>query len=59
MTASAMFLGNSLGPLTGGGVAAALGLRWVFLITAAVLLANWLWVYWRVPEAVATAAARR
>jgi DHA1 family multidrug resistance protein-like MFS transporter len=53
MTSSAMFLGNSLGPLTGGGVAAALGLRWVFLVTAAVLLANWLWVYLRVPEAVA------
>ena len=38
-TASAMFLGNSMGPLTGGAVAAAFGLRWVFLVTAA--------VYWR------------
>ena len=45
ITASAMFLGNSLGPLTGGAVAAAFGLRWVFLVTAAVLLANLLWVY--------------
>src|SRR6516162_3358061 len=36
ITASAMFLGNSMGPLTGGAVAAALGLRWVFVVTAAV-----------------------
>jgi MFS transporter, DHA1 family, multidrug resistance protein len=45
-----MFLGNSLGPLSGGAVAAAFGLRWVFLITGAVLLANLVWVYYRVPE---------
>lgn len=50
ITASAMFLGNSIGPLSGGAVAAALGLRWVFLMTGAVLLANLLWVYYRVPE---------
>src|SRR5215468_6778079 len=50
ITASAMFLGNSVGPLTGGAVAAVFGLRWVFLVTAAVLLANLLWVYYRVPE---------
>src|SRR5271166_1054121 len=50
ITASAMFLGNSMGPLTGGAVAAAFGLRWVFLVTAAVLLANLIWVYYRVPE---------
>jgi DHA1 family multidrug resistance protein-like MFS transporter len=50
ITASATFLGNSLGPLTGGAVAAAFGLRWVFLVTAAVLLVNLLWVYYRVPE---------
>ncbi len=50
MTASATFLGNSLGPLTGGGVAAALGLRWVFLVTAGLLLANLVWVYFTVPE---------
>jgi MFS family permease len=43
--------GNSLGPLTSGAVAAAFCLRWVFLVTAAaVLLANLLWVYFRVPE---------
>ena len=52
ITASAMFLGNSMGPLTGGAVPAAFGLRWVFLVTAAVLLANLLWVYYRVPEYV-------
>jgi MFS transporter, DHA1 family, multidrug resistance protein len=52
ITASAMFLGNSLGPLTSGAVAAAFGLRWVFLVTAAVLLANLAWVYYRVPEYV-------
>ncbi|MGH7064855.1 MAG: MFS transporter, partial [Stellaceae bacterium] len=50
ITASAMFLGNSIGPLSGGAVAAALGLRWVFLMTGAVLFANLLWVYYRVPE---------
>src|SRR5215472_13362949 len=52
ITASAMFLGNSMGPLTGGAVAAAWGLRWVFLVTAGLLLANLLWVYSRVPEYV-------
>ena len=50
MTASASFLGNSLGPLTGGAIAASFGLRWVFLITAALLLANLIWVYLTVPE---------
>jgi DHA1 family multidrug resistance protein-like MFS transporter len=52
VTASAMFLGNSLGPLSGGAIAAAFGLRWVFLLTAAVLLANLVWVYYKVPEYV-------
>jgi MFS transporter, DHA1 family, multidrug resistance protein len=50
ITASATFLGNSLGPLTGGAVAAAFGLRWVFLVTAAVLLVNLLWVYYKVDD---------
>ena len=50
MTASATFLGNSLGPLTGGAIAASFGLRWVFLVTAALLLANLIWVYFTVPE---------
>ena len=50
MTASATFLGNSLGPLVGGGVAAGIGLRWVFLVPAALLLANLVWVWRTVPE---------
>jgi MFS transporter, DHA1 family, multidrug resistance protein len=50
LTASATFLGNSLGPLTGGAVAATLGLRWVFLVTAGVLLANLAWVAIAVPR---------
>jgi MFS transporter, DHA1 family, multidrug resistance protein len=50
MTSSAMFMGNSLGPLTGGAVAASLGLRWVFLTTALVMAINLFWVYYRVPE---------
>ncbi len=52
ITSSAMFLGNSIGPLSGGAVAAAFGLRWVFLVTGAVLFANLIWVYYRVPEYV-------
>jgi MFS transporter, DHA1 family, multidrug resistance protein len=50
MTSSAMFMGNSLGPLSGGAIAASFGLRWVFLMTAIVMALNLAWVYWRVPE---------
>jgi MFS transporter, DHA1 family, multidrug resistance protein len=50
MTASATFLGNSLGPLSGGLIAAELGLRWVFAITAILLLGNLIWVWFKVPE---------
>ena len=50
MTSSAMFLGNSLGPLLGGAIAASFGLHWVFLMTAIVMAANLVWVYYRVPE---------
>ena len=50
MTSSAMFMGNSLGPLIGGGIAASFGLRWVFLMTALVMAMNLVWVYYRVPE---------
>jgi MFS transporter, DHA1 family, multidrug resistance protein len=50
MTASATFLGNSLGPLCGGAIAAWFGLSWVFLVTSALLLVNLVWVYLRVPE---------
>jgi DHA1 family multidrug resistance protein-like MFS transporter len=54
MTASATFLGNSLGPLCGGAIAAWFGLSWVFLVTSALLLVNLIWVYLRVPEFVDT-----
>ena len=50
MSSSAMFLGNSLGPLTGGFVAASFGLRWVFIVTAGLLLVNLVWVYFNVKE---------
>src|SRR5579862_185213 len=50
MTASAMFMGNSLGPLMGGAIAASFGLRWVFLLTALVMAINLVWVYYKVPE---------
>jgi MFS transporter, DHA1 family, multidrug resistance protein len=52
LTSSAMFLGGSLGPLSGGLIAATIGLRWVFLVTAALLLINLAWVFARVPEVV-------
>jgi DHA1 family multidrug resistance protein-like MFS transporter len=50
MTASATFLGNSLGPLTGGGIAAGFGIRWVFVMTTVLLAANLAWVWFTVPE---------
>ena len=50
MTASASFLGNSLGPLTGGLIAAGLGIRWVFALTAFLFMANLFWVWLKVPE---------
>ena len=50
MTSSAMFMGNSLGPLLGGFLAAGLGLSWVFLMTGGVLALNLVWVYYKVPE---------
>jgi DHA1 family multidrug resistance protein-like MFS transporter len=50
MTASATFMGNSLGPLAGGFIAAGLGIRWVFAMTAILLMANLIWVWFNVPE---------
>ena len=50
ITASAMFLGGSLGPLSGGMIAATAGLNWVFLVTATLLTANLVWVFFKVPE---------
>jgi len=51
MVSSAYFVGNTLGPLTGGVIAATVGIRFVFAVTAALLLANLVWVYLKVPEA--------
>jgi DHA1 family multidrug resistance protein-like MFS transporter len=50
LTASATFMGNSLGPFTGGAVAATFGIQWVFVVTAVLLLANLAWVWATVPE---------
>ena len=57
-TASAYFLGNALGPLTGGAVGAAFGLRWVFVVTAALLVAALAWVYVVVPTRAERGAQR-
>jgi DHA1 family multidrug resistance protein-like MFS transporter len=50
LTASATFMGNSLGPLTGGGIAAGFGIRWVFVVTTILLAANLVWVWFTVKE---------
>jgi MFS transporter, DHA1 family, multidrug resistance protein len=50
MTSSAYFLGNTLGPLMGGSVAATFGINYVFAVTAALLTMNLVWVYLKVPE---------
>jgi len=50
LTASATFMGNSLGPLTGGVLAAGFGIRWVFAVTAILMGVNLLWVWFTVPE---------
>ena len=50
MTSSAYFLGNTLGPLMGGSVAATCGINWVFAVTATLLAMNLVWVYLKVPE---------
>ena len=54
--ASAYFLGNALGPLTGGAVGAVVGLRWVFVVTAVLLFATLAWVYVAVPKRAVPAA---
>ena len=59
LSASATFLGNSLGPITGGAVAAAFGLHWVFLVTAALLFGSLLWTWRAVPASVGAAGGER
>jgi len=58
MVSSAYFVGNTLGPLTGGFIAATVGIRWVFAVTAVLLVANLLWVWFAVPEAGAAPPQR-
>jgi DHA1 family multidrug resistance protein-like MFS transporter len=50
LISSAYFVGNTMGPLTGGAVAASAGLNWVFALTGAMLLANAAWVWLAVPD---------
>lgn len=50
MTSSAYFLGNSLGPISGGTVAAFIGIPWVFVLTTVLLLLGLVWVAIAVPE---------
>ena len=49
VTSSAYFLGNSLGPASGGLIAAYAGLPWVFVVTTVMLLAGAAWVAAAVP----------
>ncbi|MNC80382.1 drug efflux system protein MdtG [compost metagenome] len=35
-----MYLGNVVGPLIGSGVSALMGFRWVFVVTAVLVLIN-------------------
>ena len=50
LTSSASFMGTSLGPLTGGIVAASWGIRYVFVVTASLLTLNLIWVWIAVPD---------
>ena len=47
---SAYFIGNTLGPLAGGAIAATVGINWVFAVTGALIALNFVWVWFRVPE---------
>lgn len=44
---SFMYLGNVAGPLLGSGVSAMMGFRWVFIMTALLVLVNTLHIAWR------------
>jgi len=47
---SAYFIGNTVGPLAGGGIAATVGIRWVFAVTGILIALNFLWVWFKVPD---------
>ncbi len=51
VTASATVPGSFLGPLTGGSVASVFGIGMVFVVTAPMMAASWLWVFSAVPRA--------
>lgn len=50
LTSSAIFIGNTLGPLVGGSVAATFGIRSIFPVTGALLLVDLAWVLAAVKE---------
>ncbi len=50
VTSTAFFLGNFLGPITGGSLAAGLGIRPLFIIAAGLFLATFAWVLVAVPK---------
>lgn len=50
LTSSAIFIGNTLGPLVGGAVASTFGLRSVFPVTGVLLLLDLVWVLVAVRE---------
>ncbi|MEX6509031.1 MFS transporter [Jiella sp. M17.18] len=56
VTASATFFGSFLGPFSGGSIAAVFSIRWVFVLTAVLFLANLFWVYRSVQEPARTTA---
>jgi predicted MFS family arabinose efflux permease len=56
ISSSAYFLGNSLGPATGGVVAAYAGLPWVFVVTTVLLATGLVAVALAVAERPATRA---
>jgi DHA1 family multidrug resistance protein-like MFS transporter len=55
--ASAYFVGNTLGPVSGGAIAATAGIAWVFAVTGLLIALNFAWVWWKVPEVDAKSAA--
>ncbi|MFZ5827947.1 MAG: MFS transporter [Bacillota bacterium] len=58
LTSSAIFIGNTVGPLVGGVVASTFGIRAVFPVTGALLLLDLIWVLAAVREERQPAPAR-